>query len=60
NAAFACPGDTNCDLVVDFNDLNVLLDYWGLTDSRGDLNGDGTVNFADLEILLDAWGTFCS
>ncbi len=60
NAAFACPGDTNCDLTVDFDDLNVLLDYWGQVNSRGDLNGDGVVNFTDLEILLEAWGTFCS
>ena len=54
-----CVGDINGDLLVNFADLDALLDEWNTPGSVGDLNGDSTVNFADLDILLDRWGVSC-
>ncbi|MCA9310293.1 MAG: proprotein convertase P-domain-containing protein, partial [Phycisphaerales bacterium] len=52
-APFDCPGDVTGDLLVNFDDLNELLDHWGEPvppGTPGDLDGSGMVNFADLEI----------
>ena len=56
-----CPGDTNGDGVVDFDDLGAVLGQFGLSgpDLTGDLNNDGVVNFDDLGILLGNFGTHC-
>jgi len=54
------PGDANGDGVVDFADLNIVLNQFGLTGApgelQGDLNGDGAVGFADLNIVLSNFG----
>ena len=58
-----CPGDTNGDRVVNFDDLSDVLSAFGLIGAPGqypgDLNGDGAVNFDDLALVLGAFGTFC-
>jgi hypothetical protein len=57
-------GDLNCDLVVDFADINPfvqrLTDPAGYAaafpdcpDANGDINGDGDVNFGDINGFVD-------
>ncbi len=55
-----CTGDTNGDGLVNFTDLNALLDNWSTTGPEGDVNGSGFVDFADLNLLLDNWGLDCN
>jgi uncharacterized membrane protein len=47
--------DTNCDQVVDGEDLASLLKVWDTDDYACDLNDDGRVDGADLGILLGEW-----
>ena len=57
-----CPGDVNGDLMVNFLDLDIMLDNWGATvpaNTMGDLDGDGMVTFTDLNELLDKWAQSC-
>ncbi len=57
-----CPGDTSGDGLVNFTDLEQLLESWNTSVfplSSGDLNADGSVNFTDLELLLESWGSTC-
>ncbi len=57
-----CPGDTNADGMVNFEDLNEVLDNWNLSvppGSNGDVDGSGTVDFDDLNSVLDEWGSSC-
>ena len=56
-----CPGDTNGDAQVDFDDLATVLGQFGLfgDDLQGDLTGDGRVNFDDLAIVLSNFGSEC-
>lgn len=55
-----CP-DTNGDNVVNFADLNAVLNQFGTRgwNLSGDFNGDGNVNFTDLNQALTAVGTTC-
>jgi len=55
-------GDANCDQLVDFEDILIILGAWGpcpetpcRTDCPGDLNGDRSVNFADILLVLAGW-----
>jgi len=54
------PGDANHDGKVDFNDLLVLAQHYGLktgqTYENGDFNADGGVGFDDLLILAQNYG----
>ncbi len=51
-------GDVNCDGVIDFRDLLLLLAAWGpCEECPEDLNGDGRVDFADVLVVLDQWTT---
>jgi len=50
-----CP-DINGDGYVNVNDLLVVIDQWGLTDSPADLNQDGIVDVTDLLIVVGNWG----
>jgi hypothetical protein len=49
------PGDLNGDGIVDGQDLNELLGWWGTGWEHGDLDGDGTVGGEDLLVLLANW-----
>lgn len=57
-----CPGDTNGDRRVDFQDLNMVLSQFGQSGIglAGDVSGDGMVNFVDLNIVLGAFGAICN
>ena len=55
------PGDLNEDGVVDFEDLLLILTFWGACPEPPlgcpmDLNNDGVVNFPDILVLLANWG----
>ena len=55
-------GDTNCDWLVNVNDLLNIINAWGpaaaKTPFQGspDLNDDGTVNVNDLLAVINDWG----
>ena len=55
------PGDTNGDGKVDFADLLILAQHYGLmkdaTIASGDFNADGSVGFDDLLILAQHYGS---
>ncbi|MCA9310565.1 MAG: trypsin-like peptidase domain-containing protein, partial [Phycisphaerales bacterium] len=55
----SCPGDTDGNFRVDFNDLNRVLDWWGTARPMGDVNNDQAVDFADLNEVLDNFGRNC-
>ncbi len=59
-----CAGDADGDGQVDFDDLGVLLEDWGITVTAAcpgpDLDGDTIVSYSDLEVLLDHWGSSCN
>lgn len=46
-------GDFNKDGVVDIQDFNFLISYWGAP--AADLNGDGTTDILDFTILMANW-----
>ncbi len=57
-----CPADANGDRVVNFLDLNIVLNFFGqpvVLGVLGDLNHDGVVNFLDLNIVLAHFGEIC-
>lgn len=60
-----CPADTNCDGLVDLNDLTNLLSGFGFSSAsafyneRLDFNLDWNVNLIDLAILLSNFGLPC-
>ncbi|MBL0922279.1 MAG: S8 family serine peptidase [Phycisphaerales bacterium] len=47
-------GDLNFDGVVTMEDVNLVLQAFGSTNSAADVNGDGVVNFFDLNIVLSS------
>lgn len=56
------PGDLNRDGLVNFDDLNIVLENWGrvvLRSSLGDADNSGTVDFDDLNLVLTGWGMGC-
>lgn len=59
----ACPGDVNGDRIVNFGDLNVVLNAFGLIGMPGhipgDADADGDVDFSDLNVVLSAFGIGC-
>lgn len=55
----ACPGDADGDGLVNFVDLNIVLDSWGMPGPEGDVDASGFVDFADLNLVLDSWGGGC-
>lgn len=58
----SCPGDANCDGMVNSVDLAVVLGAWGAEAAcegeltRGDVTGDGAVGSADYSLVIGAWG----
>ena len=59
-SAGSMPGDANRDGKVDFSDLLVLAQHYGMntlaTWTDGDFNGDGSVGFDDVLILAQHYG----
>ncbi len=56
----ACRADINGSGVVDFTDLNEILDHWGESSpAPGDIDFSGVVDFGDLNELLDHWAEIC-
>lgn len=55
------PGDANLDGKVDFSDLLIVAQHYGLSSGAmwgdGDFNNDGSVGFDDLLILAQNYGT---
>ena len=51
-----CPGDLNCDGLVNGADLGLMISAWGTNDPDADLNGSGLVDGGDLGLLIAAWG----
>ena len=49
-----CPGDFDCNGVVDGSDLATVLAGWNTP--NGDLNGNGNTDGADLAMVLAYWG----
>jgi len=51
--------DFNGDKKVDIDDLVILIEYWGTSESLCDIGpmpwGDGTLDAADLEVLMRYW-----
>jgi hypothetical protein len=58
-----CPGDSNGDSMVNFDDITETLANWQADYSPGsgpgDANGDGFVNFDDITEALANWGGAC-
>ena len=55
---YAPPGNPAGDCVIDYQELEIMADYWLMTpppDYSIDLNGDGTINFRDFAVLVDMW-----
>jgi len=54
------PPDFNSDSNVDIDDLIILIEHWGQTESSLDLApspiGDGIVDAQDLDVLMEYWG----
>lgn len=55
---WGCPADATGDGLVDFDDLNVVLQEWGKI-AACDLTGDGEFGFDDLNEVLSYFGTDC-
>jgi hypothetical protein len=50
-------GDLNLNGVINQQDVNILLGWWGIPSPLyGDLDGDGTCGPQDLGVLLARWG----
>jgi len=57
-----CGPDLDCNGVIGFNDLNILLGQYGRAwpGIHGDVDGDGDVDFGDLNLMLDAYNGACN
>jgi hypothetical protein len=55
----ACAADTDCDDVVDVDDLVAVLVAWGTADPDADVNCDGTVDVQDLVQVITNWNQLC-
>lgn len=62
-----CYGDANLDRSIDFFDINVVLTYYGTTDTGyayiaipGDVNFDGVTDFTDLKIVTTQLNAGCT
>lgn len=64
-ALAACPGDTNGDNVVGFQDLNAVISAFNTAapdpgyNAGADTNGDGAVDFADLNLVVSRFNLSC-
>ena len=51
-----CNGDLDNDGFVNVNDLLMIIDQWGSSNSPADINEDGIVDIADLLMVVGDWG----
>ena len=51
-----CIADITGDTVVNVSDLLVVIDQWGLSNSKADISGDGMVDVTDLHSSGRQWG----
>ena len=51
-----CDADLNDDDFVGVNDLLMVIDQWGATNSLADINNDNIVDVSDLLIVVGEWG----
>ncbi len=64
-ARCACPGDMNCDGLIDFGDIDPFVAILGgavpCNADNADVNGDGVIDFADIDpfVALLASGATC-
>ncbi|MCA9311469.1 MAG: hypothetical protein KDA21_09715 [Phycisphaerales bacterium] len=54
-----CAGDVNASGAVDFDDLNLTLEFWGQPHEHADIDGNGIVDISDLNEVLDGWLLGC-
>lgn len=54
-----CVADVSGDGMVDLNDLNLVLTWFGHETDAGDADGNGVVDLDDLNIVLTAFGSVC-
>jgi len=52
-----CIADITGDTVVNVSDLLVVIDQWGLSNSKADISGDGMVDVTDLLVVVGNWGS---
>lgn len=56
-ATITCPGNTDGDGDVDFDDLLAVISQWGVCEGcSADLDGNGLVGFDDLLSVVSGWG----
>jgi hypothetical protein len=48
-------GDANCDDRVDIDDLLLVINAWGTSQSAADLDESGIVDLSDLMMVLEGW-----
>jgi hypothetical protein len=52
-----CPGDFDCNGIIDASDLAVLLGAWGFCGGcAADVDLNGVVDASDLAVVLSGWG----
>ena len=51
----AVSGDTNCDELVNVDDLLSVINHWNEAGVRADVNDDGIVNHLDLVAVINNW-----
>ena len=49
------PGDTNCDRIINVDDLLTVINHWGDSTEAADFNHDNIVNVDDLLIVITNW-----
>ena len=54
-----CPGDVNCDGVLNFFDISEFLTLFAAQDPQADFNNDGVWSFFDISAFLAAFSAGC-
>ena len=54
--SLGCAADFDGDGSVGFDDLVMVLLYWGTSEAPLDLDDDGVIGFGDLVLVLADWG----
>lgn len=54
-----CKGDLTGDFSVDFFDVSLFIELYGIGDANADFNGDGVIDFFDISSYLESYSLFC-